>query len=492
MKKILLGMGLACSTFAAAQTDVDALRYSQTTFGGSARALSMGGAFGALGGDLSSLSVNPAGIAIYRKTEFTFTPSLLFQNSSSSYLRRSQEASKVNFNFSNAGFVLTYNKDTDWKNLNFGFGYNRINNFHGRTNFSAVNNSSSLLDNYLERLNGGAGTNFNTILDDGSYAFDLRLAYQTGLIYSNPAPDTNHYTHDLLNAGEVQDRTSSTSGSMGEVFFTFGANYMDNLYLGATLSFNSIDYSEKSVYSESDPDGSIKTFKSFNLNQNLSTTGSGFNLKLGALYRATDWFRIGLAYHTPTFYNLSDSYSTSMDAYFDTTFNGKSFFTAESPEGSFNYQLVTPARSIGSLGFIILKKALLSLDYEYLNYGGARLSSSDYSFNNENDAVKNKYTSAANIRFGAEYRINSVFTLRGGYALYGTPYKSGIVSIDAKRTSYTGGFGIRGDYYYIDFAYVAESYEELFVPYTLSSKPVEGAVVKQDLSRYAVTFGVRF
>ncbi|MBK7668088.1 MAG: hypothetical protein IPJ32_12590 [Sphingobacteriaceae bacterium] len=64
---------------------MDALRYSQTGVGGTARFISMGGAFGALGGNTSCLSYNPAGIGIYRKGELNITPGVNFSSVKSSY-----------------------------------------------------------------------------------------------------------------------------------------------------------------------------------------------------------------------------------------------------------------------------------------------------------------------------------------------------------------------------------------------------------------------
>src|ERR1035437_2627599 len=100
MRKLIfvLTIGVLCAFQSKAQTDVDALRYSQIFPGGTARSISMGGAFGALGGDFSCLSMNPAGIGLYLRNEFTFTPSIMDMRSSSTYLGQTMDASKYNFN----------------------------------------------------------------------------------------------------------------------------------------------------------------------------------------------------------------------------------------------------------------------------------------------------------------------------------------------------------------------------------------------------------
>ena len=52
-----------------AQNELDALRYSNTGTGGTARSYAMANAFGALGADLSAFHINPAGLGLYRKSE---------------------------------------------------------------------------------------------------------------------------------------------------------------------------------------------------------------------------------------------------------------------------------------------------------------------------------------------------------------------------------------------------------------------------------------
>ena len=139
MKKLIFAFGIGCiwNISVSAQNDIDAMRYSQITFGGTARFASMAGSMGALGGDISTLSFNPAGIAIYRKGELSITPSVFSQSTSSTFNGTNASDRKLNFNFGNIGLVTTINltgknNTTGWESINFGFGYNRKNNFHNR------------------------------------------------------------------------------------------------------------------------------------------------------------------------------------------------------------------------------------------------------------------------------------------------------------------------------------------------------------------------
>ena len=166
MKKLIvtISIGLVGVASAISQNDVDAMRYSQLTFGGTARFASMAGSMGALGGDISSLSFNPAGIAIFKKTELSITPSLFSQNTSSTYNGMNSGDRKLNFNLGNIGLVasihLKEDNESGWKSLNFGFGYNRTNNFNNRISIIGNNKSSSLLDTYVGAANGHLSSDF--------------------------------------------------------------------------------------------------------------------------------------------------------------------------------------------------------------------------------------------------------------------------------------------------------------------------------------------
>jgi hypothetical protein len=485
---------------AVAQNDVDALRYSQTGFGSTARSMSMGGAFGALGGEISSLSNNPAGIAVYKNSELTFTPTYNSQTAKGDYLGQSTTDGKLNFNFSNAGLVLTYNTDneTGWSNFNFGFAYNRLQNFNARTTFAGINNQNSLLGSFTKILNdanGGAGTDHTTIGSDA-----MLFAYQTFLLNPvNAVSDSNHYTNVLPNAGALQRRTDITSGAVNDLAFSFGANYESKLYMGITLGLPSVSYTSTSTFEEIDSNDKIDLFKSYKLRQDLKTTGSGINVKIGGIYRPIYWLRLGLAVHTPTVYQLTDVYSTALDANFDRTNpSNKQYQTSYSSASNthtFNYEVTTPTKVISSAAFVIKKHALLSIDYELVDYSTMSLASTngDYSFDKENSDIQTKYKASSNVRIGAEYKLTNMFSVRAGYAFYQSPFQTGINSgIKADRISYTAGVGMREKGYFVDLGYSLTKYQDYYQPYSIKDQSVDGAVINQSIGRVGLTVGLIF
>ncbi|MEO6883216.1 MAG: hypothetical protein ABI199_04230 [Bacteroidia bacterium] len=492
MKKIIfiIGVGCAMSISSFAQNDLDVLRYSQTTFGGTARYSSMGGAFGALGADFSSLSENPAGIALFRQTEISFTPSLFNQTTDATYNGNSTSDNKYNFNFGNAGIVATYknhrgeengNKNR-WVSFNFGFGYNRQNNFNNSIDIKGTNNSSSQLDDFVAGANGTSYANLNP--------FSAGLAFNIGLIDTVPGNQAQYQNSSIPKGTPItQEKAIVTSGSMGETVISFGGNYGNKLFVGGTVGIDRIHYDESSVYTETILNQSLTHLSNYSYSDNVSTEGTGINLKFGLIYRLNDFIRIGGSFHTPTLYNMTDVYSNSITAVDDKGIQ----YNSQSPQGNYNYTLATPMRATGSIAFIIAKKGLLSADYEFEDYSTASLgSSTPGTFTDVNNSIQTKYTAAGNIRVGAEYRIVPPISIRAGYALYGNPFSSNPenAGINGQKTSYTAGFGVHNNNYFVDFAYVYNTYNQTYYLYNPSLvNPAQNHMIN---SSFMVTIVFRY
>lgn len=455
MKRAFIAIiGLLLSASAYAQNEVDALRYSRLSPTGTARATAMGGAFGALGADFTTLSNNPAGIGLYKSSEVTITPSLFSGRSESSYFGEVNEDERYNINLGNVGIILVTdltlrNPQSDFKNVQFGFGMNRLANFNNRVIIDGFNETSSYLTPYV---NASQGLSLDDLDNFGS-----GMAYDVELMYTNAQGE---YMIDMPTGGVAQRKSIDTRGSINEMVFSLGTNYKDQVYLGATLGIPSIRYNETSIYTESDSEERNDYFKSFTRTDKLETTGTGVNLKAGIIVRATDWFRIGGAIETPTFYTMSDSYSTSFRANFDTV---SSLSTAA--DGFYEYELNTPFKAMAGVGFIVGKQGLLSLDYQYLDYGNARLRATDYDFEFENDAIRDSYLAAHNIRLGAEWRVGAL-SLRGGYGLSANPYKYGTNSM---MNTLSAGLGIRGQKFFADFAWSMNGMDDEYYLYNAPS-----------------------
>ena len=448
---LLLGLSIQ------AQNHVDALRYSQESLFGSARYVGMGGAFGSLGANASSTSHNPAGIAVHTNNEFSGSLSFIdieteaSYNSTNSFVKNSV-ASIPNLNYVSAN-VFNPEQVGDWSRFNFGIGYNKLEDYNQNIYLNAEQNEHSFSDVIL---NNAQGTTF-----DNLNSFSELLAFNTYLIDTIGNISTYYSPVDGL-MSKTQSFSSNQSGSKNEFYVSFGTAYQNKLFLGATIGFPTLEYRETTTIRESDfssADDALIELDSYEYNTNLYASGSGINLKLGLIYKLDDNIRYGFALHTPTYYELYEEYWSSMSTDF---VNEGDRYYSESYLGIFDYRLNTPFKMINSLSFVINKKAIISVDYEYLDYSMANLNSDFYDFGDTNNDIENYYASTANIKLGGELRIHPQLSLRGGYAYYGSPFAGDYN--DASKEYLTMGAGLKVNHYFFDMALVNSlSEEDLFI-----------------------------
>jgi hypothetical protein len=485
MKKILIisALILTAASTALSQTSTDALRYSRIDIGGTARYMGLSGAFGALGADFTTASTNPAGIAFYKSSEFITTPAVHIGNVQSNYNGTLGSDTRSNFYMGNVGFVTTAKTKSDpakhgWRSVTFATGLNRLQDFNHRYEMTGTNTSNSLLDTYVDAANGTA---FKDIEDDtyGNYAFDLNLAWWAYLLdLADPNVDKQYVSPIKDGVSKQQTKSIDSWGSMNEYVFSLGANYSDRLYLGSTIGIPFIRYYESSVYTENNIQNTdLKYFKRL---ESLETHGSGINFKFGFIYRATDWFRFGAAFHTPSWFgNMRDYWTATMISEFYTPDNnGNTKYVENSPSGSYDYSLKTPYRIQGNLAFIIGNIGLVSADYEFANYATSRFDASSQvdgsnSFiTDANSAIQKSYTGSHTIRVGTEWRYK-IFSFRAGGKYFTSPYQNNIN--DGSRFGFSGGVGLKEGWFFMDLAYAYTQMQDDYYFYNtpaFSSNPI--------------------
>ena len=487
-------LGIIAATFIGlqvqAQNELDALRYSQFDVLGTARYSAMGGAFGALGGDMSSMSVNPAGIGVFTRSTGSATISILSSTTDASYLGTSSSDNKLNFNISNAGFVARFKrkkgeeKQWAWKSFHLGLSYNRTANFQRRTSVIGVNTNSSIIDSWVGQLND-AGIQYtdipNSDLVPGAEFTNAYMGWGTFLV-DTVLGSTNTYLRNVLpNYGQTQRVEEITKGSMGEIALSFGGNFGNALYIGATVGIPRINYELERGYTESDTQDTIADFSSFTKTDYLRAKGNGFNFKFGLIYRPVKWLRMGAAIHTPTYFDIDEAFTSVLVS---NVYNTQ--YSQSTLSGSFDYNLRTPFRAIGSLAFVIGKVGLISADYEYVDYSLAKFRSRNYSFSTENANVKSQLHWAGNIRVGTEWRIKSL-SIRGGFAINGNPY-TGEYNFD--NTRYSLGLGLRFNRFFIDMAYNLHRTVGAYEVYDVSYVPLASTITLDH--SILTTVGFRF
>lgn len=496
---LLVATGFAW--YAQAQDETDALRYSQLSPQGTARSIGFGGALGAIGGDFSSLSVNPAGIGVYRGSELTFTPSLKLSKTSSTYTGPTSEDNNTRFNVNNLGVVFTNSasgsryKKSKWKAVSFGFGLNRIADFSSNYTYTGFNNTSSASEFFLTDA-------LNYPEDIENTSTRAGLGYQSFLLNED---SLGLYQVVDFRAGLNQTRTVEQRGGINDFNFSFGGNYEEKLILGATIGIPSIRYTRNATIREEDASGNPDNdFDFFEYTEALSIRGTGLNLKLGFIYNVTPTFKAGLALHTPTFFSITEEQSRSVLSntenlkYYLNAANTNPTTRVDAPVNEYAYSLTTPWKAVLSTAGIIGKRGFISLDYEYVDYSSARYSfeAIDSYFENEvNTGIKNMYRGASNLRIGGEVKFDLVM-LRVGFGYYGNPYQN--TAMGSETISGSAGVGLRFENIFIDLGFNRASNTMVEQPYAvIYSNPTEvievpDASVKTARSNVALTFGVKF
>lgn len=473
---------------AQAQGAGDVIRLSQYYFTGSARATAMGGAFGSLGADVSSMSLNPAGLGMYRSSEFVLTPGLSYLNSKSSIFGGSHTSDdKADLLFNNLSYVATTNFSSGpWESFSVGIGYNRLADFNRDVTMVSRQAPSSLLDEFVYYSNEGWG----------SPAYE-DLAYNTYLLGydTDPAGYFSDYTNEGY--GQSMSRTLKTRGGIGEFVVSAGANLASTLYMGATLGIQDVSYKETMDHRENSKDLPFEYLDGFWFTDIFKMTGWGVNLKAGLVYRPVPSLRLGFAVHTPTWYDLDATQETYMDGYFrkDPALGGADVYANYSDNyiiDSYGFKIHSPFRYITSASYQFGDIGLISADYEFVNYNNSKINiGSDPIYSMDvNDAVQANYRNSGNLRIGGELRAG-ITAIRAGYAYYGSPDASSYFR-DMKQQSFSGGLGWKFDVFYLDLAYVYFTQSENLRVYERSASEFVRASVKTNSSKIYATLGFKF
>lgn len=541
MNKSILILSLSLSTVGMAfgQGAVDAYRLSQPDLKGTARFMGMAGAFGALGGDLSTLSQNPAGIGVYRSNELGFSLNLDCQSSTTEAQGFKHDMSQTKFLLNNIGAVLTMRLPSETlPNLNFGFTYNKGASFN-RIYGGNIPKLSNSLSNYIAGISNGENLTENDLVStenydpynptDGGYPapWISILGYDSYLISPTGSGENTRWY------GQWGDGTSGSGsfkvqekGSVDEYNIAFGGNIMNVLYWGMDFDIVNLNYTMQSLWGENlenayVPDQNnelVKESANWGLGNYYNVHGSGFNYKLGLILKPIQELRIGFAFHTPTWYNLTENFVGSVDYQYGGSESGST-----STNGGYmaynDMSFRTPWKIIASVAGVIGNNFILSMDYEWVAYNKMKFSApGSYGINDDwgydwdygwdwyapgapsttkaptrsfgydddmygaiNGDIENYYQSTNTIRLGAEYRVTPAFSLRAGYSYTTSPVKQSVR--DDKEVIYTAGTrpnyrfdnhtyyitcgaGYRYQNFYVDLAYVYKNISSQYHAYT--------------------------
>jgi long-subunit fatty acid transport protein len=505
-----------------AQGEMDAYKLSQSDLTGTARSVGMGGAMGALGGDISAISINPAGIGIFKSYEVVTT--LNFQNTKTeTELNAGKlDQSKFKVTFDNLAFVTVFPTNSDVApSINFGFSYNRLKNFDRKYSMKGSNLNKPISEYMAHRANGITDPQTELLFEDDSDIYPLQnydwlavLGYNSWMIDElDGQPGKYGYLGGIKDNATNNYLSVREKGSISTYDFNVGTTFADVVSAGLTVSITDISYRLSSDYDE---DYNGLSNANMTLMNDLETDGTGYQFSLGLIFKPIDALRIGLAYHSPTWYDMTDYASAGLRYDLRGIIPNLEGNNSTITTGVFryDYRLRTPDRYTLSLAAILLDKGeglfpkvSLSADYEYTNYknnmklfddNGGRLS------HDPNLDIKEDFKGSSTVRVGAEVRFTNQFSMRAGYSWKQSPLNKefknnerevmtvGSVphfTLDGDTHYYTYGLGYRfSPYVYADVAFVMRNQKADLYSYDHSEK----ATWKDNTFQGLLTLGFKF
>ncbi|HUH25701.1 MAG TPA: outer membrane protein transport protein, partial [Flavobacterium sp.] len=402
---------------------------------------------------------NPAGSALFNYNHFSLTGNVQIQKNTSIFSNNKSTAKETELALPNFGAVFVIdskNQEQALKKVTVGLGYHTNARFNDRYFSSGVSNQSVtnyFLDHANNGFNGGrvpldhVETQGNETIGDlydilngvqnGFSAQQAMLAYQGFLINENAAKDG--YVLNGSGTNFYQENETYSTGFNNQLTGNIGFDFNKKLYLGANLNVHFVDYLTTSAIYEENL-GATTGYQKLLFNNQTYTYGSGFSFNVGGIYKATEDLRIGASYQSPTWMNLQDEFSQSLQT--NVIESGKTELLNIDPNlvTLYNkYRIQNPGSFTGSLAYVFGSKGLLSFDYTRKDYSSLEYSAKDGSnFDSVNSYYKNNLQATNEFRIGGEYRLNQV-SLRAGFRHADSPYKNKDILGDL--TSYSGGIG---------------------------------------------------
>ena len=503
MKKYLFYSLIVFFTINANSQNInDGLRLAQSSVLGTARSQAMSGAFGALGGDFSAINVNPAGSAIFSNNQWSISLSDNIINNNTNYFKTNTASSKISINLNQAAGVFVFENDdkkSDWNKFSLAINYENISNFDNNIQSVGTNEISiaNYFTSYANAFEKSGGIFLGSIIDNNYDQLNFAdqqawLGYESFIINPVPFvppfgqqpdfgnPNISTYSSNIRQGGKyLQVNSTETKGQHSKINFNLSGQYQKWLSVGLNINSLSTDYKETTSFLETNKNANTNQDRVSEIlfNNSIHTFGSGISVQLGFIAKVNDFLRLGASYQTPTWYELNDEVTQSVQTKRSSTASTTDIFKNTNP-GVTNtydpYQLQTPGKLTGSAALIFGKKGLLSLDLSGINYSNI-IFKPENDFESLNNNITDKLSNALEIRLGTEYRIKKI-SLRGGFRSEQSPYKNKKSIADLYGIS--SGFGYNwGD-------------TRLDVSYAYSKRNSQNQFFKRGLTDFSSTVGI--
>lgn len=500
MKKLILtGLtGLAfCLTANAQGTDEPFFHlrkyYTQGNYG-TARSQAMGGAFTALGGDLSNTYINPAGLGFYNRSEFSGTFNFIGSKNTATYIDQSTTENRSPLDIGQLGVVFSREgTGSRLKKGNFGVSYSTLASFSNSYSFRGSNNAHSISDSFAELANG-SGLTPKEIADDydkyGNAPDGFSMALMGGLLfYDQGRYLVNEEALPVSQSGKVTE-----SGNLGQLNVSYGANFDDKTYIGAGLGIQTLRFDRSTSFDEKFP-SNAQYLRSQYYDNELSINGTGLNLAVGVIQRLNDHLNLGATITTPTLLWLTDSFIqyagvdpiTSDAILYDRD--------ARTALDEFKYRVVSPLKAnVGLSAFLPQKIGVVSVEAEYVGFSRMNIKDKNSAAwsDGQNGSIQDEYKDVVNLKAGVELR-KGIGRLRGGINLINDPLRYAS-DFNVKKNAVVGsaGVGIRTANFFADLSYSRYVSTGAYNPYILDDASHNSVLFRQVRSTVGITVGSFF
>jgi hypothetical protein len=494
--------------YATAQLPEDVTRLTWMAPSGTARQQAIGGAMGSLGGEISSVFVNPAGLGMYRSSELVISPGFQFAKDHSNFRGTSASgAGAGKFNIGASGIVLGLNQDDESNNA-FSIAVNQTGNFKNNLLYRGQNDYSSYSEQYAEEF-ANSGLGIDEAISSPSVSYGTRMALYTYLIDTATINGQTKVIGLPQNAALLNQQYNAVSrGGITEIALSYAGSYHNKWYVGLTLGIPIYSYSRMLTFTESDATGNTNNnFASSTYSENYTSKGAGGNLKVGLIYKPMPALRLGFAIHSSTTFALKDNISASMTTNTENYAHIVSINSAALDAGSgttaneSRYNAVSPWKFILSAAYVFQEieevtkqRGFITADLEYVTNSGSYFSANENStlpdsyFSAVNQAIRAIYKNSFNLRVGGELKFN-IWAARAGFAFYGSPYAQ--TGSGANRMYISAGAGYRNKGVFIDLTYVLSIAHDINYPYRLADKANTFASIKENGGTILLTLGLK-
>lgn len=535
---MILGLSAICGY---SQTAYDALLFSENNYEGTARTMAMGNAFTALGGDLGSIGINPAGSAVARYSQLTITPSLTLSASTTQgvspysdgylpYFERQMKSRMTDFGMPNIGFTVNYdtNRSSGVKNIVFGFVVNKTAGWNEDVYAAGTNSTTSFMGAlaYEATLEGLTGTALGATDAFDRMPWKPVVGYQSGMIstfggYDDQfvgASEVIYDNGDVALGGPLnQSYGRRVNGGKYDYLFNIGANISDFIYIGANLGISSLDYTYNEYFKESagDPgdfeialsNGETLYFNDMKYKYAYGASGMGYYGKFGIIVTPGAGIRVGAAIQTPTINTITEEWQQAGE----TTYTDGSYdASVSSPYGRGSYRMVSPFRANIGLAYAFGQLGVISADYEVSDYSQMKYKTSDYDrdyFESVNEVIRENFQPSHMLRLGLEVKPMAELAVRAGYSMTTSPEKcfecsAPIPTVQTQNASF--GLGYSSDNSFFADLAIRRTFlqDEYFMPYADYMYDAAGnlnvdayapeILNERSLWKVLVTFGWRF